>query len=79
MVHLQISSTVCKSRWAVPSEHNPRIEKVSNINFHPLQVVCRGSETQLQVGEHYLYLFNLRSNIGKSRDLNTHFIPNTCD
>ena len=25
-------------------------------NFHPLEVVCRGSETQLQVGENLSYL-----------------------
>ena len=25
--------------------------KVSYLNFHPLEVVCRGSETQLQAGE----------------------------
>ena len=25
-------------------------------NFHPLEVVGRGSETQLQVGEHSKYL-----------------------
>ena len=25
-------------------------------NFHPLEVVDRGSETQLQVGENYSYL-----------------------
>ena len=25
-------------------------------NFHPLEVVCRGSETQLQVGENLNYL-----------------------
>ena len=24
-------------------------------NFHPLEVVCRGSETQLQVGEKFNY------------------------
>ena len=24
---------------------------LANINFHPLEVVCRGSDTQLQVGE----------------------------
>ena len=29
----------------------------------PLEVVGRGSETQLQVGENYSYLLNLRPNI----------------
>ena len=26
-------------------------------NFHPLEVVCRGSDTQIQVGENYPYWF----------------------
>ena len=34
--------------------------KVSYLNFHPLEVVSRYRETQLQVGENYLYMFNLR-------------------
>ena len=40
---------------------------LTNIFFlHPLEVVGRDSETQLQVGEKYIYLFNLRPNICKS-------------
>ena len=31
------------------------------LNFHPLEVVSRYRDPQLQVGENYLYLFNLRS------------------
>ena len=37
--------------------------KLNNLNFHPLEVVDRGSETQLQMGENYTYLFNLTPNI----------------
>ena len=37
------------------------------------------SDPQFQVCENYSYLFNLRSNIGKSSCINTHFIPNYCD
>ena len=44
---------------------NPYPAKLIYLNFHPLEVVGRGSETQLQVGENYAYLFNLRSNICK--------------
>ena len=30
------------------------VSKYTNIsNFHPLEVVCRGSEKQLQVGENF--------------------------
>ena len=32
---------------------NPQSGKLNNLNFHPLEVVVRGSETQLQVGENY--------------------------
>ena len=28
-----------------------QINKINMSNFHPLEVVCRGSETQVQVGE----------------------------
>ena len=31
--------------------------------FHALEVVGGGSETQIQVGENYSYLLNLRANI----------------
>ena len=36
---------------------NPYPAKLNNLNFHPLEVVSR---YQLQVGENYTYLFNLR-------------------
>ena len=32
--------------------------KSSNLNFHPLEVVSRYRDPQLQVGENYWYLFN---------------------
>ena len=39
----------------------------------------RGSDPQLQVGEKYSYLFDLKPNIFKSWCLNTHFMLNNCD
>ena len=36
-----------------------------HLNLHPLEVVSRYSDTQLQVGENYSYLFNLTQNIFK--------------
>ena len=36
------------------------------LNFQPLEVVSRYRDTQLQVVENYLYLFDLRQNIYKS-------------
>ena len=50
------------------------------LNFHPLEVVSRYRDPQVQVGENYSYiLFNLRPNIWKSWYLKTHFIPNISD
>ena len=44
--------------------------KTNMSNFHPLEVVCRGSETQLQVGENYICLFSsLRANVGPSSEM----------
>ena len=42
---------------------NPQIAKLNNLNFHPLEVVSRYRDPQLQVGDNYSYLFNLRPNI----------------
>ena len=39
---------------------------IENVNFHPLEVVSRYRDPQLQVGENYSYKFNLRPNIRKS-------------
>ena len=52
---------------------NPLSVKLSWINFHPLEVVCRCRDPQLQVGEKYSHLFNCRSNICESWCLNTYF------
>ena len=53
--------------------------KVIYLNFQPLEIVDRGSETQAQVVENYSYLFNLSTNIYNSSCLDTHFIPNNSD
>ena len=37
---------------------NPYPAKLIYLNFHPLEAVSRYSDPQLQVAEHYLYLFN---------------------
>ena len=42
---------------------NPLTAKLFNSNFHPLEVVDRVSETQLQVGEKHSDLTEWRSNI----------------
>ena len=51
----------------------------THLNFHPLEVVSRYRDPQLQVGGSFWYLFTLWPNICKSRCLNTHFAPNNCD
>ena len=60
--------------WACP--FNPSPAKLIYLNFQPLEVVSRYCDPQLQVGENYSYLFNLRPNIFKSWCLNPNFIPN---
>ena len=40
---------------------------MNNLNFYPFEVVSRYRDPQLQVGENYTYLFNLRLKIRKSR------------
>ena len=42
---------------------NPQSATLYNLNFHPLEVVSRYREPQLQVGENYRFLFNLRPDI----------------
>ena len=37
-----------------------RPSRFSDIIFHPIEVVSRYRDPQLQVGENYSYLFNLR-------------------
>ena len=49
------------------------------LNFHPLEVVSRYRDTQLQVTKNYSFLFNLSTNICKSWCLDTHSIPNNSD
>ena len=39
---------------------------VSFLNFHPLEVVSRYRDPQLQVSENYSSLLNLKPNISKS-------------
>ena len=40
--------------------------QLNNLNFHPLEIVSRYRDQQLQVGANYTDLFNLRQNIFKS-------------
>ena len=39
---------------------NPKSDKLNNLNFHPLEVVSRYRDPQLQVDENDPFLFNLR-------------------
>ena len=55
---------------------NPYPANLIYSNFHPLEVVCRYRDPQLQVGENYSYLFRFRQQICKCCCLNTHLNPN---
>ena len=48
------------------------------ILYHPLEVVFRHRDLQLQVGENYSYFFNLKPTICKYWCLNTQFVCNSC-
>ena len=58
---------------------NPLNAKLYNLNFHPFEIVARYRDPQLQMGENYSHLLNLRPNICKSLCFNIHFIHNNCD
>ena len=55
---------------------NPLTAKLFNSNFHPLKVVSRWRDPQLQVSENYSDLTKWRSSLFKSYWLMSHFISN---
>ena len=55
---------------------HPLSAELKNLIFHQIEVVSRYRDPQLQVGENYSYLFNLRQKTSKKlMFLNSHFIP----
>ena len=38
--------------------HNPQSDELNNLNFHPLEVVSRYLDPQLQARENYVYLLS---------------------
>ena len=55
---------------------HPLTAKSFNLNFHPLEVVSRWRDPQLQVSKHYSDLTKSRSTLFKSCWLMSHFIFN---
>ena len=55
---------------------NPLTAKLFNLNFHPLKVVSRWRDPQLQVSENYSDLTKWRLTLFKSCWLMSHFICN---
>ena len=55
---------------------NPLTAKLFNLNFHPLEVVSRWRDPQLQVSENYSGLTKWRSTLFKSCWLMSYFIFN---
>ena len=55
---------------------NPLTAKLFNLNFHPLEVVSRWRDPQLQVSENYSDLTEWRSNVCKYCWFMSHFIFN---
>ena len=52
---------------------NPITARLFNLNFHPLEVVSRGRDPQLQVSENYPDLTKWRSTLFRSCWLKSHF------
>ena len=47
--------------------------EINNLNFHPLEVVSRYRDPQLQAGENCSYLYNLKQNICQSNIFKARF------
>ena len=67
------------TRKAVTAYFYPLLAKLSFLHFHPLEVVSRYIDTQLQVGENYSHLLKLGTYICESRWLNTYFTPSNSE
>ena len=73
-VFLYIGLYMYTNPWSI------KFINLNNLDFHPLEVVSRYRDPQLQEGENYAYnLLNLRPKISKTWSLNTHSIPNNSD
>ena len=69
-------SQYCKV-WAYQL-FNPLTAKLFNLNFHPLEVVTRWRDPQLQASENYSYLAKWRLTVFKYNWLMSHFIFVIC-
>ena len=64
MAELDVWHGLCGFLWH--TRHiNPYPAKKIYLTFHPLEVVSRYRDPQLQVGENYAYVFILKSNVCK--------------
>ena len=64
--YTESSRKTSRNKTFIQCRYNPYPAKVIYLNFHPLEVVSRYRDPQLQVGENCAYLFILRSNIWES-------------
>ena len=64
------------AKWYIGASwgFNPLTAKLFNLNFHPLKVVSRWRDPQLQVNENYSDLTKWRSSVFKYCWLMSHFI-----
>ena len=68
--------TIMRSNVSIDADINPLAAKLFNLNFHPLEVVSRWRDPQLQVSENYSDLTKWRSTLFKFCWLMSHFIFN---
>ena len=64
--------------YALQISPNPLTAKLFNLNFHPLEIVSRWRDPQLQVGENYSDLTKRTSTVFKYCWLMSYFIYLTC-
>ena len=64
----------CDVFYKLIQRFNPLTAKLSNLNFHPLEVVSRWRDPQLQVSENNSNLTKWRSKVFKYSWLMSHFI-----
>ena len=69
--NLEIKGLISSGR-----QFSPLTVKFFNLNFHPLEVLSRWRDPQLQVGGNYSYLTKLTSTVFKYCWLMSHFIFN---
>ena len=63
IISSQEDGLLYKNQQSFKLTPNPHLAKLIYLNFHPLEIVSRYRDPQLQVSENYSWLFNLSNAI----------------